>query len=375
MYFKVPFNLNMAMSVVNKMSLMVNPPILNHFPKPLSACVQNLSIRYLSSGPDNISKKVHELKHKPAANPPSWHKFIPSKSLKKRLENKKKPSVAVLSLHGQIAASSGGGGLRGKQPLNINSTRKLINSSFAVPRLEAVLLDINSPGGSPAQSELIADYIQLLAKEKGVKVYSFVQDVAASGGYWLACAGEKIYITENSIVGSIGVISAGFGFQDAIKYLNIEPRIQTAGKNKALNNPFQPQSEEALEKTRKIMDKLHTNFKIHVTKNRNEQIKEQDLDMLFSGEYWFGREAIELGLADDVATIDTFIRKEFDGPTKVNVREIVSPKSKLQKLFGANDDEFQIPLTDNLDQLFLRYMMQKHDLSNFQNVPVDKYRF
>jgi len=363
------------MSVVNKMATVVNFPIVSVLPKALSACGQDLSIRYLSSGPDNVSKKVHELKHKPVASPPSWHKFIPSKSLKKRLENKKKPSVAVLNLHGNIAASSGGGGLRGKQPLNINSTRKLIDTSFATPRLEAVLLSINSPGGSPAQSELISDYIQLLAKEKEVKVYSFVQDVAASGGYWLACAGEKIYITENSIVGSIGVISAGFGFQDAIKYLNIEPRIQTAGKNKALNNPFQPQSEEALEKTRKIMDKLHTNFKIHVTNNRNEQIKEQDLDMLFSGEYWVGREAIELGLADDVATIDTFIRKEFDGPTKVNVREIVSPKSKLQKLFGATDDELQLPLTGNLDQLFFQYMMQKHDLSNFHSSPDDKYRF
>merc|ERR1712062_463734 len=124
--------------------------------------------------------------------------------------------------------------------LNIGSTRKLIDASFALPKLEAVLLSINSPGGSPAQSELTADYIQLLANEKKVKVYSFVQDVAASGGYWLACAGEKIYITENSVVGSIGVISASFGFQDAIKYLNIEPRIHTGEKIRRRIIPFYP---------------------------------------------------------------------------------------------------------------------------------------
>merc|ERR1711997_1129257 len=176
--------------------------------------------------------------------------------------NIRKPTVNVLKLHGQIAADMGrGGGLGGKKSLNISSTRKLIDSSFATPRLEAVLLSINSPGGSPAQSELISDYIQLLAKEKNVKVYSFVQDVAASGGYWLACAGEKIYITENSVVGSIGVISASFGLQDAIKYLQIEPRIHTAGDKKVLNSPFLPESEEDLKRKRVILDKLHTNFK------------------------------------------------------------------------------------------------------------------
>merc|ERR1712223_1963395 len=366
---------NMAMSVFSKFAPVATFPKPNSCPKQLNICFQKTTIRYLSSNPDDNSKKVHELKNKPAGDPPSWHKFIPTKSLKKKLENKNKPSVAVLNLHGQIAANTGGGGLRGKQSLNIGSTRKLIDSSFALPKLEAVLLSINSPGGSPAQSELIADYIQLLANERKVKVYSFVQDVAASGGYWLACAGEKIYITENSVVGSIGVISASFGFQDAIKYLNIEPRIHTAGKNKAKNNPFLPESEEDLKRKRVILDKLHTNFKIYVTRNRNEQIKEQDLDHLFSGEYWVGREAIELGLADDIGTVDTFIRKEFGGPTKVNVKEVVSPKSKLQKLFGASDDDFSLPFNANLDQFLLRYMMQRQNLSNFQDIPSDKYQY
>ena len=122
----------------------------------------------------------------------------------------------------------------------------------------------------------------------------------------MACAGEQIYITENSILGSIGVISASFGFQDAIKYFNIEPRIHTAGEKKILNNPFLPQKEDDVQKTKKILDKIHTNFKNHVTKNRGEQIKDQDLNTLFSGEYWVGRDAIELGLADDICNIDKY---------------------------------------------------------------------
>ena len=218
----------------------------------------------------------------------------------------------------------------------------------------------------------MSDYIQLLAKEKQVKVYSFVQDVAASGGYWLACAGEQIYITENSIVGSIGVISAGFGLQDAIKYLNIEPRIYTAGDKKVLNSPFLPQKEEDLQKTRKILDKLHTNFKIHVTQNRAEKIKDQDLDMLFSGEYWVGREAIDLGLADDVGTIDTFIRKEFGGPEKINLKLVASPVSKLQKLFGASQDGLNYH--GNMDlPMYIKMLQADGYLDNETHMM--KYRF
>ena len=332
--------------------------------------LRSLNSNYFSS---ESPKNIHQLKYPSDSKAPLWQCLIPFESVKKKLNNKRKPAVNVLKLHGQIAADMGrGGGLGGKKSLNIDSTRKLIESSFATPRLEAVLLSINSPGGSPSQSELISDYIQLLAKEKQVKVYSFVQDVAASGGYWLACAGEQIYITENSIVGSIGVISAGFGLQDAIKYLNIEPRIYTAGDKKILNSPFLPQKEEDLQKTRKILDKLHTNFKIHVTQNRAEKIKDQDLDMLFSGEYWVGREAIDLGLADDVGTIDTFIRKEFGGPEKINLKLVASPVSKLQKLFGASQDSLNYH--GNMDlPMYIKMLQADGYLDNGTHMM--KYRF
>ena len=337
---------------------------------------QNTTVRRMSSNPSSniASEKVHQLKHKPSNKVPAWHNVIPFKALRKKLANKEKPSVAVLNLHGQIAAEMGkGGAIGGRQSLNIDSTRKQIESSFETPKLEAVLLSINSPGGSPAQSELISDYIQLLSKEKNVKVYSFVQDVAASGGYWLACAGERIYITENSIVGSIGVISASFGFQDAIKYLNIEPRIHTAGEKKVLNNPFLPQKEDDVQKTKKILDKLHSNFKIHVTKNRGEKIKQQDLNTLFSGEYWVGRDAIELGLADDVGTIDTFIRNEFGGPDNINVKQSIAPRSRLQKLLGASYDGPDIKYGSDLEQALLMKLVHGEEYLKYHGIRNTRY--
>ena len=258
--------------------------------------------------------------------------------------------------------------------MNISSTRQLIEKSFETPRLEAVLLSINSPGGSPAQSELICDYIQLLATEKNVKVYSFVQDLAASGGYWLACAGEQIYITENSVVGSIGVISASFGFQDAIKHFNIERRIHTAGKRKLINDPFSPQKEEDLQITKRVLDKIHTNFMMHVVKNRGEKIKDKDLDTLFSGEYWIGREAIELGLADDVATIDTFIRREFGGPKNINLKEIKRPMSKLQQILGASNNALDWPSHNDMEQMRLMQMLQASGSLKNDSTPIIKYK-
>ena len=321
------------------------------------------------------SSKVHQLKYTSPGKVPPWHKLLPFKSWRNRAADKLKPAVAVLNLHGLIAADMGrGGGFGGRKSLNITSTRKLIEESFKTPRLEAVLLSINSPGGSPAQSELITDYIQLLAVEKNVKVYSFVQDVAASGGYWLACVGEQIYITENSVVGSIGVIAASFGFQDAIKYLNIERRVHTAGKRKLINDPFSPQKDEDLQITRRVLDKIHTNFKIHVTKYRGEKIKNQDLDNLFSGEYWVGREAIELGLADEVGTIDTFIRKEFGGTKNINVKEIKPPMSKLQAFFGASNDNFDQPYQNRAEQMFLMQMLQRTESLNLDSIPTMKYK-
>ena len=153
-----------------------------------------------------------------ASKPGLLSKMLPG-GYRKKLENKGKPQVAVLNLHGMIASSSGRSPGFSRSPLSIQTTEKLIDKAFSTKKLEAVLLSINSPGGSAVQSELIADYIGQKSKEKGVPVISFVEDVAASGGYWLATAAPVIYVSKSSIVGSIGVISQSFGFHEAIAKL------------------------------------------------------------------------------------------------------------------------------------------------------------
>ena len=157
-----------------------------------------------------------------AKEPSKLAKILPE-SWQNKLKSKGKPKVAVLNLHGMIASGSGGSPLfGGRKSLNIQNMEKLIDKAFNTKKLEAVLLSINSPGGSAVQSELIADYIGQKSKEKGVPVISFVEDVAASGGYWLATAAPVIYVSKSSIVGSIGVISQSFGFHEAIAKLGIK---------------------------------------------------------------------------------------------------------------------------------------------------------
>ena len=146
------------------------------------------------------------------------------------------PVVPVVRLSGVIAS----GGLLGGRSLSVESVAPLLKRAFDMRGAKAVALAINSPGGSPAQSALIAQRIRLLAEEKGLKVIAFVEDVAASGGYWLACAADEIVVDASSIVGSIGVISAGFGFQDLIARFGVERRVHTSGERKSMLDPFRP---------------------------------------------------------------------------------------------------------------------------------------
>lgn len=159
-------------------------------------------------------------------------------------------------------SQSGGRGFGGRKSLSIDSMEKLIDKAFSMKRCEAVLLNINSPGGSAVQSELIADYIGQKAKSSGVPILSFVEDMAASGGYWLATAAPTIYVTQSSIVGSIGVISQSFGFHEAISKLGIERRTMTAGESKAFSDPFKPWEEKDKAIVRQILASLHDNFKV-----------------------------------------------------------------------------------------------------------------
>ncbi len=174
-----------------------------------------------------------------------------------------KSTVAVFRLDGVIGKAGGF-----KSGLTLDSTNDLIEKMFKMDNLDAICLSINSPGGSPVQAELIASRIIALGKEKDIPVYSFVEDVAASGGYWLACAGEKIYASRSSIVGSIGVISSGFGFHEAIEKLGIERRVYTAGKTKSVLDPFQPAKKADIDAIKKLQQEIHGHFIILVKKRR-----------------------------------------------------------------------------------------------------------
>jgi serine protease SohB len=174
----------------------------------------------------------------------------------------------------------------------------VIERAFARGKPAAVALVINSPGGSAVQSSLIAARIRRLADEKGVPVYAFVEDVAASGGYWLACAADQIFVDPSSLVGSIGVIFASFGFPEFMAKQGIERRVVTAGRSKSFADPFLPQKPEDVDRLRALQGPIHAAFIDHVKARRGARLAEADL---FNADIWVGQGAVDLGLADGVA--------------------------------------------------------------------------
>jgi len=214
------------------------------------------------------------------------------------------PTVAVIRLAGLIAPP---GGVRGGG-LSLETMAGPIARAFATRRLAEVALAINSPGGSPVQSNLIGGRIRAMAEEKSARVTSFVQDVGASGGYWLACAGDEILCDESSILGSIGVVAAGFGFGRALARLGVERRLYTAGSRKMLLDPFGPEREEDVARLRAVQAEIHDSFKAWVRARRGDRLKAPE-EELFSGEFWTGRRAVALGLADGIGELRATMRE------------------------------------------------------------------
>ncbi|WP_439136866.1 S49 family peptidase [Roseicyclus sp.] len=237
----------------------------------------------------------------------------------------KAPVVSVIRLSGVIVASARGGGLSDQ------ALAPAIERAFAKGKPAAVALVLNSPGGSPAQSSLIAARIRRLADEKGIPIHAFVEDVAASGGYWLACAADDIWVDESSILGSIGVISAGFGFSDAIARIGVERRLHTAGRDKSLLDPFKPENPEDVVRLRAIQDQIHASFIAHVTARRGDRLNAAE--ELFTGRFWAGARAVELGLADGVAHMMPKLTALYGD--KVRLRHY-GPKRGLFQRFGAS---------------------------------------
>ena len=215
------------------------------------------------------------------------------------------PVVTVVRLAGIIGQI---GPLR--RGLSLRGVAGQLERAFQPKRLRAVALQVSSPGGSPVQAALIFRRIRQLARKKDVPVLVFIEEVAASGGYWLACAGDEIYADENSIVGSIGVISASFGFTEAMKKLGIERRVHTAGENKAALDPFLPEDPHDVTRLKAIQAEVHESFKSLVRSRRGKKLRAGE-EALFNGDFWTGRKAHELGLVDGLGDMRAVIQDRF----------------------------------------------------------------
>lgn len=219
--------------------------------------------------------------------------------------SRRRPTVSVIRLQGAIGIPA----RHGAAGLSDAGLAPLLDRAFRRHKPVAVAIALNSPGGSPVQSSLIAARIRRLAQDTRVPVHVFVEDVAASGGYWLATAGDRIWADESSVLGSIGVISAGFGFADLIQRHGIERRIHTAGTAKSWLDPFRPETPEDVARLHRLLEPIHEAFKAQVRARRGGRLP-ADRD-LFTGEIWVGREAVSLGLADDIGHLEPVMRDLF----------------------------------------------------------------
>jgi len=238
------------------------------------------------------------------------------------------PVVPVVPLRGVIGSM---GPMR--QGLTLEALAPVLDSAFKVKRADTVALIINSPGGSPVQSAMIAARIRQLAEENNVRVVAFCEDVAASGGYWLACAADEIVVDENSIVGSIGVISSSFGFTEAIGKLGIERRMHTAGENKSFLDPFLPEREQDVKRLKDVQADMHQSFKEYVTQRRGEKLTNDP--EIFTGAFWTGKRALALGLVDQFGDLRSLMRQRYGKKVKLPVFK--RRQGWLARRFGSSE--------------------------------------
>lgn len=250
---------------------------------------------------------------------------------------KSKASVInVLRLNGVIASGSK---FLGSNNLSLESLEKQIERAFSGKKIAGVALVINSPGGSPVQSALISERIIELSKKNNIPVFAFVEDVAASGGYWLACAADEIFVMPASIVGSIGVISAGFGFVEVIKKIGVERRVFSKGDNKGMLDPFQPQNPDDVKVITDLQEEIHQQFKDWVSSRRGNRlnidvVKEEGI---FEAKIFSGTKACQYGLADSIGELKQVMRERFN--EKVVFKEI-SGRKKLGQRLGLSSSSY-----------------------------------
>jgi len=222
-------------------------------------------------------------------------------------------TVPVVRLQGAIMA----GGSQFKQSLNLANVAPMLEKAFSKKDAPVVAISINSPGGSPVQSRLIFQRIRALSEEKNKKVLIFVEDVAASGGYMIALAGDEIFADPTSIVGSIGVVSGGFGFPELLKKLGVERRVYTAGENKVILDPFQPEKEGDIEYLKTLQLEIHKVFIDMVKMRRGERLG--DDTTIFSGLFWSGQRGLDLGLIDGLGDMREVIKRRYGKDAKLEL--------------------------------------------------------
>jgi len=250
---------------------------------------------------------------------------------------KSKSSVInVVRLNGVIASGSK---FLGSSNLSLESLEKQIERAFSGKKIAGVALIINSPGGSPVQSALISERIIELSKKNNIPVFAFVEDVAASGGYWLACAADEIFVMPASIVGSIGVISAGFGFVEVIKKIGVERRVFSKGENKGMLDPFQPQNSDDVKVITDLQEEIHQQFKDWVSTRRGNRLNKEIVkeEGIFEAKIFSGSKACEIGLADSIGELKQVMRERFND--EVVFKEI-SGRKKLGQRLGLSSSSY-----------------------------------
>jgi len=244
---------------------------------------------------------------------------------------KKKKIIAHIKLNGVIGNAG-----KFKQGIDFAGQEETIEKAFSLKKSKVVAITINSPGGSPVQSHLIYKFIRAQAKKNNKKVIIFAEDVAASGGYLIACAGDEIYANSSSIIGSIGVIYSSFGFTELIKKIGVERRVHTAGKNKSSLDPFQEEKAEDIERLKNIQLDLHKDFIKVVEESRGAKLKKEGIE-LFSGEFWAGSKAKELGLIDGLGNANEILRERFGDD--VVIKKFEKSKGWLSKKLSSSSNQ------------------------------------
>ena len=257
----------------------------------------------------------------------------------------KRPIIPVIRFSGIITDSQRSGAI------SYERYRKLIDKAFKAPNLKAVVLIVNCPGGTPAQSQLRGNYIRRRAGEENVPVYAFVEDLAASGGYWLACAADYIYAVNTSIVGSIGVVSASFGLDKFIAKYDIQRRVYTQGDQKSMLDPFLPEKDADVKRLKAVQKDMHEDFISWVKDRRGDRLKGNDTD-LFEGQIWTGKAAVNNGIIDKIGECNETLKAEFgENYARIDIqpdKRLLSIPSLRQLRASACDSEFSSGLSRDI---------------------------